>query len=158
MSRNFLVVLERGSRWPTWLERPDEESAETWLVAQQADESCREFEARGFDLVAASDVVAEPDHAVLVCNGEHGYDDLAMRENLLRAMIGRVETSRNGQISLVVDGSSRTRQLGAEMALSLNQELEETSSLVRLRFRAQPQTIAPPAMSGSHSDLDSNVA
>lgn len=111
------------------------------MIAQHAGESSAQFEARGFAEIAGADAPTSPEMAVLIANGDAGTDALAMRENLLRALIGSVELERHARVVLVADGGSDSRKLGAQLALSLNEELEQEGSHVRLRFRAQPHTV-----------------
>ena len=131
MMRRVLVILENGSRWPSWLDQQPADSVD--LLTQRAGETLAQLTRRVVEFVAATDRPWST--ATLVCSGHDAPESNALRRRLLRALLGRAADVGSGHVVLAADGSPEQRRRLARLAADLDRDIRDLAG-VALRFRA----------------------
>lgn len=141
MELRTLVVRERGSRWPGWVDRRARGSVRVMMPLSH--ESTSEFVRRVARQVSALETV--PPTLALVCNRETGPVLQTARANLLRALVDAARKAGSGSVVVVADGSYGLRRTLAALASRLNEEIEdETPVSVRFRAASRPPDAEAP--------------
>jgi hypothetical protein len=140
MQTESIVVMECGSRWPSWVDRQAGSESNVAVVSQQPDESQDNFTARALAIATSNAVVTRPARAVLVCSADAGTHPA--RHQLLLGLVRTMADSGGGQVVLVADGSSLERLELATVASELNAQLDAEDVPVTVTFRAAPRFVA----------------
>jgi hypothetical protein len=140
MGIGTMIIMESGSRWPTWLGRDGSSIAAIELVSQRPGETSRLFAQRAVHRLLELD--AAPLMSILVCNPDSGAERMTWRDALLRALVSRAKTAGCGQVVLAADGDYGQRCELLRLAARLNEEVEDDDG-VAVRFRAQAREAGP---------------
>jgi hypothetical protein len=140
-----IVIMERGSRWPAWVDRQAGPESNVAVFSQQPDEELFDFHARALEHLCSSSIVNRAKRAVLVCSGLFGEDEAKARHDLLLALAMMVCGADSAQVVLVADGDSARRSELLGMAFELNLELDRRDVPVSIMLRAAPRRPSLPA-------------
>ena len=119
-----LVVMERGARFPIWIDDMAGNESSVRVLAQRERESEHAFEARIIDYLESSPRRAT--RAVLACGHERGRARTTSRAVLILALREMV-TQSNGSV-MVVEPEGADRSI-AELARLLSAELVRDTSV-----------------------------
>jgi len=142
MTTEAMVVMERGSRWPGWIDGQNGPESSVWVLAQSADEAYDGFAGRALGRIRGIVRGTSAQRALVVCNGEGGAAMMASRRTLLRALLYELSVSGGGQVVVVLDGAAAHRRELCRIVAGLADELDADEGLT-LRVRALPSE--PPA-------------
>ena len=154
MGATTVVILESGSRWPTWLGEDPAATRDVAVVAQRAGESLKSFKRRATRRVRSFETSAAPLTGVLVCSMGVSTEAFAFRHAVMQKLLGMMQAAQRGHVVLVADGDYAQQRRLAWLAAGLNEQLDETS-MVSLRFRTMPR---PERRSSAQGDFGLRVA
>jgi hypothetical protein len=138
MGATTVVILESGSRWPTWLGEDPAATRDVAVIAQRAGETLKSFKRRATRRIRSFDSKTAPLTGVLVCSGGVSTEAFAFRHAIMQKLMGMMQAAQRGHVVLVADGDYAQQRRLAWLAAGLNEQLDE-SSLVSLRFRTMPR-------------------
>jgi hypothetical protein len=145
-----LLVMEAGSRWPTWLEAPPAGR----IVAQNSDETPSEFSSRVLRAMRSIQNLGQALDAVVIAAGWTSDDEQSLfGRSLIAKAAARAMDGRPGMVLLSghdrLPESARHELLATACALA--NQLVGTGIDVRVRFettRTGPRTVRPSPTSG----------
>ena len=140
-----IVIMERGSRWPAWVDRQAGAESNVLVLSQQQDEGLFEFHSRVLDQLCSIAIAGQARRAVLVSSALFGADEAESRRDLLMALAMLVSGAGSGQVVLVADGGSASRFELASLAGELNLELDARDIAASIMLRAAPRQASVPA-------------
>jgi len=135
MHADSMVILESGSRWPSWLGEAAEAARHTSVVAQKPGETPAAFRRRAGRRIRA---LRHPLTATLVCGPESCAARSTLRRTLAQALIDTMTELGRGHVVLVADGGHGTQRQVVDLARDLSQQLDPRA-MVSVRFRALPR-------------------
>ncbi len=154
MGATTVVILESGSRWPTWLGEDPAATKDVAVIAQRAGESLKSFKRRATRRIRSFETNAAPLTGVLVCSGGVSTEAFALRHAVMQKLLGMMQAAQRGHVVLVADGDYAQQRRLAWLAAGLNEQLDDTS-MVSLRFRTMPR---PERSSSALSEAGLRVA
>ena len=81
-----IVIMERGSRWPAWVDRQAGAESNVLVLSQQQDEGLFEFHSRVLDQLCSIAIAGHARRAILVSSALFGADEAESRRDLLMTM------------------------------------------------------------------------
>lgn len=140
MDSDSIVVMESGASWPAWVDQEAGAVSNVVVLARQPGESLSDFEERARRRIESTVEVASPRRGVLVCGAGTSRELSSSRTRIVKALLEIVRRSGGGDVVLVGQCDDRLELQLTSYARKLNLRDREATGLVRVRFRAAPET------------------